>query len=347
MPSMKTAAPPFARIPRMQKISRTILLWSILCMCAMLPASARDTASAALRARDQQLLENTLAKLAPQRPGVPDLYVVGFAGDSEEDVFRNEVMYLETLMTKRFAAQDRIITLINHRDSTMKTPRPLASLDNLRTTLANVAKRMDPEQDILLLFMTMHGTREHQLFVQMVPGFFDLIDPQELRKLLDDAGIRNRVLVISACYSGGFVRALHNDDTMILTAARKNRPSFGCGSDSNATYFGRAWLIEALNQTTDFVEAFDKARTRIAAREKAENFEPSFPQIDIGSNIQARLQAWQAQLTPGPAQPYPYDVKSDAAPAPASPVKPSIKPRKKPSARGATTSRTHRHGRHR
>jgi hypothetical protein len=148
--------------------------------------------------------------------------------------------------------------------------------------------------------MTMHGTPEHQLFVQMPPAYVDLIDPRELRAALDDAGIRNRVLVISACYSGGFVPALKSDDTLILTASHRNRPSFGCGPDSDATYFGRAWLIEGLNETTDFVAAFETAKRRIAKREDAEGFRPSRPQIEIGKQILPRLQAWQSQLVPGP-----------------------------------------------
>jgi hypothetical protein len=300
------------------RISPRVALWqtglfvAILALCVSLQASARETAaSPGVRERDRLLLEDTLAKLAPQRPNAPDLYVVGFAGDSEEDVFRNEVRYLETLMAQRFGARDRVVALINHRDSLMKQPRPLATLQNLRTTLAAIGKRMDADQDVLLLFMTMHGTPGHELLLQMAPGYVDMIDPQELREALDDAGIRNRVVVISACFSGGFVPALENDDTLILTAARKNRPSFGCGSESNVTYFGRAWLVEGLNETTDFVAAFEGARERITTREKAQDFKPSFPQIDIGKNIQSRLEAWNSQLQPGPTIEYPHRIEPD------------------------------------
>jgi Peptidase C13 family len=322
-----------SRASRLYASWQAIVLCTIFALCSSLQASARETAaSPGVRERDRQLLDDTLAKLAPQRPGVPDLYVVGFAGDSEENVFRNEVRYLESLMAQRFGARDRVVALINHRDSLMIAPRPLATLDNLRTALAAVGKRMDPEQDVLMLFMTMHGTEGHELFLQMAPGYIDLVDPQELRAALDDAGIRNRVLVISACYSGGFVSALENDDTLILTASRKNRPSFGCGSESNATYFGRAWMIEGLNETTDFVAAFEGARTRIAAREKAEDFKPSFPQIDIGANILPRLQAWRAQLQPGPTLAYPYkdDMMQPSEAASSKASGPEAKPKPAP-----------------
>ncbi len=266
--------------------------------------SAKGLTDPALRERQRALIESAVAGLAPQRPGQPDLYVVGVGGDSTEDVFRNETVYLDRLMSQRFGANGRVVTLINHSDSLIRTPRPLATLENLRAVLAGVGKTMDHDQDVLLLFMTMHGTPQHQLFVQMAPAYFDLIDPRQLRKALDDAGIRNRVLVISACYSGGFVPSLKNDDTLILTAAHKNRPSFGCGPDSDATYFGRAWLVDALNETTDFVAAFEAAKVRIAEREKAEGFRPSRPQISVGKQILPRLQAWQSQLVPGPKVAY-------------------------------------------
>lgn len=279
---------------------RCLLLCVLAILCVTDSVVAKGLTDPALRERQRVLLASALTALAPQRPGVPDLYVVGVGGDSTEDVFRNETTYLDTLMSERFGARGRVLTLINHEDSLDRVPKPLATLENLRTALVGIGKTMDPEQDVLLLFMTMHGTPQHQLFVQMPPSYFDLIDPRELRAALDDAGIRNRVLVISACYSGGFVSALKNENTLILTASHKNRPSFGCGADSDATYFGRAWLIEALNETTDFVAAFESAKTRIAAREDAEDFRPSRPQIEVGKQILPRLQAWRSQLVPGP-----------------------------------------------
>ena len=306
----------------------------LLCLLALIGATgsvaAKGLTDPALRERQRVLVESAVAGLAPQRSGQPDLYVVGVGGDSTEDVFRNETVYLDTLMSQRFGASGRVVTLINHSDSLIRTPRPLATLENLRAVLAGVGKTMDHDQDVLLLFMTMHGTPQHQLFVQMAPVYYGLIDPRQLRKALDDAGIRNRVLVISACYSGGFVPELKNNDTLILTAAHKNRPSFGCGPDSDATYFGRAWLVDALNDTTDFVAAFEIAKTRIAEREKKEGFRPSRPQISIGKQIVPRLQAWQSQLLPGPKVAYALPALPVPAADLATPAKPNTGKASKP-----------------
>ena len=64
--------------------------------------------------------------------------------------------------------------------------------------------------------------------------------------MLDDAGIRNRVIVVSSCYSGTFVDALRDDDTLVMTASAKDRNSFGCSNEADFTYFGKAYFDEAL-----------------------------------------------------------------------------------------------------
>src|SRR5690606_32673378 len=127
----------------------------------LLPACAEDES---VNQRDRRLLAQDVAALAPQRPGTVDLYAIGFAGDSTEDVFRNEVAYLDALATDRLDARG-VVTLVNHFDSLTSAPRPLATLENLRIALAGVGDTMDRDEDLLLLYMTMHGTEDHELAV--------------------------------------------------------------------------------------------------------------------------------------------------------------------------------------
>lgn len=279
-------------------------------LVAASPSSSAD-ADSTVAARDRRLLDAAFAAMPAQRPGLPDLYVVGFAGDGHEDVFRNEVLYLDTLMSARFDARGRVVTLVNHASSLGDAPRPLATLDNLRDALAGIGRAMDRDEDLLLLFITTHGTANNELMLQLYPLIDAVLTPEQLRDALDDARIRNRVLVVSACYSGGFLSALRGPDALVITAARHDRTSFGCGSESVATYFGRAWMIEGLNRDTSFITAYDHATRRIAQRERAEDYEPSLPQIAVGENIGKRLRAWQATLPEAPALPYPYVEKVD------------------------------------
>lgn len=293
---------------------RFVPLLCLLLLSTSLAADHPRGNEETLQQRDRRLLDRDFAVLAPQRAAKTDLYVLGFAGDGEEDVFRNETVYLKSLFGQRFGAKDRIVTLINHPDSLRaKTPAALATIENLREALSRLGRIMDRDQDLLLLYMTMHGTEDHELAVQLQPLLEEWITPEDLRDALDDAGIRNRVVVISACYAGGFVPALHDRNTLVITAARADRASFGCGSASEATYFGRAWLVDGLNRSTSFIAAYDIASKRIAQRERQDGYEPSLPQIDVGADIGKRIQAWQAGLVPGSPVQYPYGRKRRTA----------------------------------
>lgn len=278
---------------------------------ALATTKSLDKPPAPPRAADP-LLADALAALAPQRPGHPDLFVLGFAGDGSEQVFHNEVSYLRDLAGQRLDAAGRVVLLANHAVPPPARPLPEADEHTLRQALAGLAARMDPAEDILLAYFTTHGTETHELLLRREGRRDRLLTPTQIRAALDDAGIRHRVLVVSACYSGGFNKALRGPDTLLLMAAHRERPSFGCGNDSVATFFGRAWLVEALNQTVDFDAAFEQARVGIEAREIEEGLTPSRPQINRGERIAARLAAWRAGFAPGPALPYPFEATEPA-----------------------------------
>ncbi|MBW8368019.1 MAG: C13 family peptidase [Arenimonas sp.] len=269
-------------------------------------ASKLEGKAAAPPRQDDAALMVQLAGLAPQRPGHPDLFVLGFAGDGSEQVFENEVLFLRDLAGQRLDAAGRVITLSNHAATPPGQPWPEATRANLRKALAGLGERMDREQDVLLLYFTTHGTEDHQLLVRREGRQDRLLTPAMIRQALDESGIRHRVIAISACFAGGFIDALLDPDTLVLAAARPDRASFGCGNDSAATFFGRAWLAGGLNHTLDFSAAFDQARLAIATREKAETLRPSRPQLARGDRIEGTLAAWRTGVTPGPSLPYPY-----------------------------------------
>ena len=240
-----------------------------------------------------KLLKRELARLKPGRKGVVDLYFVGVAGDSEQDVFMREINSVSRLMRERFGAEGRTVRLINNAKTVEDTP--IASVTALKATFRRLAEVMDSE-DVLFLYMTSHGSSDHHFALDFWPLRFKALDPATLRKLLDDAGIKRRVIVISACYSGGFVQPLENDDTLVITAAAADRTSFGCSNKARFTYFGKAYFDVALRQTRSFVKAFDIARLRIAAREDKNHYDKSNPQIFVGKNIGTPLAALDSRL---------------------------------------------------
>lgn len=243
------------------------------------------------------LLDLALRRLAPQRPGKIDLFLVGFAADADEGAFRNEVDFLPALAAHRLDAEDRALRLVNHPGSADELP--LATVTNLERALEGVAGRMDVDEDILFLYLSSHGSEDPELYVNQPPLPLDQLDPLRLRDALDDAGIRWRVIVISACYSGGFIDALRDPRTLVITAARADRTSFGCGNSANATWFGNAFLVDGLNHSANFRRAFLRARRQIAEREKAEDYEASEPQWAAGDAINAHLTHWLDALPEG------------------------------------------------
>jgi hypothetical protein len=249
------------------------------------------------------LLQRKLEGLNAQDPASLDAYLLAFGGDGSEDVFRNEIDHVERLFEQRFGMQGRTLALLNHPTSTEQ--RPLASLSNLRAALQGLGERMDSEQDLLLLYLSSHGSEEHELYVNLLGLPLDQINPIDLKQALDDSDIRWKVVIVSACFSGGFIEQLADSSTLVITAARADRSSFGCGPDSDFSYFGRAFFINALNQTTDLLTAFELARAEIDRREQEEDLLASEPQIASDPMIEAVLDLWRDQLEAGPPVPWP------------------------------------------
>lgn len=259
--------------------------------------AVRGSAEALLYAQRDRV-DQALASIVPGTPGKIDAFLLAFASDANEDVFRNEALYAQRLFAERFGMRSRTLVLLNHPDSSEHYP--LATLSNLRRALAGIGDRMQRDEDLLLLFATTHGAEDHWLYVDFEPLPLDQIDPESLRDALDGAAIDWRVLVLSACYSGGFIDALRSPQTLVITSARADRSSFGCGSQAELTYFGRAFLVDALNRTQSLTRAFELARRRVARMEKAEDFDASDPQMVIGSSFRAHLARWESTLTPAP-----------------------------------------------
>lgn len=240
------------------------------------------------------MLEQALAQVAPQRPGVTDLYHLGFAGFAGQDVFRREVGHVRELMDRRFDTAGRSLLLINHRATLEQYP--IASASNLRMALRGLAERMDPDEDILFVYLTSHGGEDQELAVDFWPLRLNTFNGEVLREALDAAGIRWRVVAVSACYSGGFAEALKGPNTLVMTAAAADRQSFGCSNENAYTYFGEALFDRALRRTYSFVEAFRLADAAIRQREAAEGLEPSAPVMAAGAPIVQRLQRLEARL---------------------------------------------------
>jgi len=244
--------------------------------------------------RQQRLLDDAIAGLAPERPGVEDLYFVGVAPYSSQDVFARELAAVRKLFDERFGTTGRSIALVNSPATLGDTP--IATATNLRAVLERLGRVMNPEEDVLFLFITSHGDRRHELAFELPPLQLAQLTPTALARMLGDSGIKWKVLVVSACYSGGFVEPLKDANTVVITAADAMSSSFGCESGRDFTYFGRAYFDDALARTFSFTEAFEAAKRTVTEQERAERLAPSSPQIFIGNAMRQKLLSLERRL---------------------------------------------------
>jgi hypothetical protein len=217
------------------------------------------------------------------RGGRPSVFFVGFAGVASQKVFAEEIKLAAHVVGQRFDSASRQLLLIN--DQRDLDSFPLATVSGLRYALGEVAKKMDPDRDMLFLSLSSHGSDDPLLSVSNGLLPLEQVTGDNLASALRDSGIKWRIIVISACHAGAFIAPLKDPNTVLITAAAADKTSFGCSDDRDLTYFGEAFYRDALPRAKNLQEAFALTRSAIAAREHAEHVTPSDPQAYFGEQI--------------------------------------------------------------
>jgi hypothetical protein len=249
--------------------------------------SEEDAAQAEVLFYDQpQRIAAAVQRVRPSQRGRTSVYFVGFAGDGDPAVFRREAQFASEVFGARLGSEGRSLLLIN--DVEDRDSYPLASVSGLSQALKALSARMDPDNDVLVLFLTSHGSQDG---LEVQNGSLPLaqLAPADLHEALDTAGIRWRLIVVSACYAGVFLDELKGDTTAIVTAADAEHTSFGCEEDRELTWFGEAFLKDALPTSTSLEDAFRKASALIAQREDAGHQTHSNPQLFVGESMRPKL----------------------------------------------------------
>lgn len=132
-----------------------------------------------------------------------------------------------------------------------------------------------------LIYFTSHGVPEG-----LVMGTEGILSPDRLNTLITGwCGQRPTVVIVSACYSGVFIPALAAPNRLVMTAARPDRSSFGCGAGSEYPYFDGC-ILDSLSDADDFVHLASLARRCVAGREiQGGLFPPSEPQTHVGDEV--------------------------------------------------------------
>lgn len=145
-----------------------------------------------------------------------------------------------------------------------------------------------------LLYFTSHGSPRGMVF-----GGDALLEPADMANLVRQwCGTRPTVVIVSACYSGVFVNALAAPNRMVLTAASRERTSFGCGADETWPWFDGC-VIETLPDATDFLALAAGARACVARKEQEAGIaQSSQPQLFVGAEMQLRLPTLRFERRP-------------------------------------------------
>lgn len=251
------------------------------------PLAAADDAAQVQRG----LIDAQIARMPADASGQSRVFFVGFAGFGEERVFAEEIKLAAQRVGEKFGSTERSVLLLNDRRDL--AAYPFASASALRYTLKALADVMNRDEDVLFLALSSHGSPDATIEVSNTGMQEQTLGAKTLAGLLAESGIRWKVIVVSACYSGLFVKPLADNHTIVITASAKNRTSFGCSDTRELTYFGEAFYRDALPDAVSLREAFDRTRRAILEREKAERFRPSQPQAYFGPMMESKLDGLQ------------------------------------------------------
>jgi hypothetical protein len=217
----------------------------------------------------------------------PKAYFLGFAGVGDEKVFAQEIGLASRVLGERYDIAARKLSLLNDQRDLERAP--LATVSGLKYALRGLGSRMNVDQDVLFLSISSHGADDPAIIVSNSELPLQDLTDDDLADALHESGIKWRVIIISACYAGGFIEHLRDPQTIVIAASAADRTSFGCSNDRDLTYFGEAFYRDALPTARSLRDAFDTAKAAIAARERREHVDASNPQAYFGKAMEERL----------------------------------------------------------
>jgi peptidase C13-like protein len=253
-----------------------VLLLAVVCAggCAIAPTSAKwreksDTLLAAQAAAAEQ------AKTA----GGEKVIFAGFALNSESTAFQGDALRAREALRSLNPTMPAFV--LSNQLETADIGYPFATKQNVAAVLSRVAA-LAGKDSLVLVLLTSHGV-PNRLVIKIGQGEVqDHLSPEELKGYLEPLRSIPTVVIISSCFSGSFIPALAADNRIVITAAARDRTSFGCAPESKGTYFIDALFGTAFDGDRSLSSLFMLARRQVADRERSQRLRPSLPQISTG-----------------------------------------------------------------
>jgi hypothetical protein len=226
-------------------------------------------------------IDAAVAALPPHRGGA-EMPVLAIGGEGYQAIFDREARRAASVLAKRGGGPALVMS---------NTPEQvehglLASRRTVPLALAALGHRARPG-DTLIVYITSHGGEDASVSMEAPFIEFAPMTAANLANALDTAGFKRRIIILSACFAGSWIDRLASPTTIVVAAAAADRTSFGCDDSRQFTVFGEAMLGALAAPGLSLATAFDRAKKRITATEKAEGAEPSLPETRVGAAMQA------------------------------------------------------------
>ena len=201
------------------------------------------------------------------------------AGDDSIANFDNAVNTLDQILAKQGISQR--ISLSASKEEIAKG-KDVALPSKIEQAFQNLNIH---QGDGCFLFMTSHGSREG-FYLSRKVGLNRILSHRDFGEIFNKyCGSVPSIAIISACYSGGFI----DENTMqpnriILTAARRDRTSFGCGAEFEYTYYDDC-LLRSWERSQSWEGLANLTIGCVRDKERAGNITPSEPQIFLGRQM--------------------------------------------------------------
>jgi hypothetical protein len=208
-------------------------------------------------------------------------HVVLVAGDDAEPVFDNATR----AMTRRLAASGVPIENVHRFSASSTELGGKVELAYAEPILRRIAQLPAKPGDRCLIFFTSHGERGAGVWLARSNR---ALTPDELAGALSrGCGAVPTIVIVSACYSGSFATGkMAKPNRIILTAARGDRPSFGCQAHRTYNFFDEC-VLGVFPQSTTWRGVFDNANHCVRRMEQTLGMRASEPQAYFGGAVGA------------------------------------------------------------
>ncbi len=271
--------PPEARdittkIPSFYRLAKRSTMLAAL-LSAAFAASSCEKKPKRLKAKGPSATSSTSAPV----PGRIRWKGVLMTGDDAIVAFDNARRRLKKLWISRGVRSEDIRELSRASEKLDEDDVELASADALAEALKSLAVK---KGEGCLVHLTSHGS-PWGFYLRDQP----LLTPSQLDEMLTaSCGNQPTVIFVSACYSGVFTgNVLKRKNRVLLTAARDDRNSFGCGVEDVFTFWDGC-VIQHLASAQTPRELGAKVQACIREKERATKLRFSFPQIFVGKDME-------------------------------------------------------------